>query len=703
MSLYSVRKDTAAADTLLRLFKMGVINARLGNAVIAAALLNTVVHNSAVLQPLAAEQIGDIAADLGQNDNAVAAYSTALSAAALPAKYRQHLFAKIKALADKGTAMPADPAWLDEYRKWEMRLRLFDAVGLQAVCDSLIKAGLIAEADTILEQHLPELNKREACKIVKRIFEERSSDSTTMTTKFLFTLASQARECGDFVTAERMLNMAVKRADFARTIPERKSLTLSAQIAFGREQWQKAIDIYRKYEAAYGADSDLLMNTARAYRNLGNADQAQIWYERHVKQFPSHAKTQEILWLRAWNLEEKGNFKAASAAYARLFGTKGKRTEEAYFRHALCYYKRQAFDSSAVHFAAFQRKYPQSSYLWAAMFWQGKNLAARGKTEEAYKVWNSLARLEPTDYYAHRARQLMGATGDSAAVVPMSAFAAVIPEANVRAWLDSISPPPKKPLNAADSLAIRRGAAMLAVARPEIADFFLDEYERNYPNNLLLQYDLATAYGFAGNPAHAFRVARRLNWRIPMEHRNGTPLQILAIMYPPFYSNMIAEHAERFSVDPLFVSSVMRQESIFDKDIVSPAGAIGLMQVMPATGKGIAGELREHFAEDSLYNPDYNIRFGTFYLRKRLNQFNGDKVLTLCSYNAGAHNAAKWQDRGKKSEPDVFVEDIGFLETRGYVKKVMGNYWTYKGLVNLPGYKYDLPKPREEYPWAKEW
>jgi soluble lytic murein transglycosylase len=181
------------------------------------------------------------------------------------------------------------------------------------------------------------------------------------------------------------------------------------------------------------------------------------------------------------------------------------------------------------------------------------------------------------------------------------------------------------------------------------------------------------------------------------------PLQILTILYPPFYSPNITQSAVRFDVDPLFVSAVMRQESIFDKHIVSPAGAIGLMQIMPNTGRGIARELKEEYADDSLYSYAYNIRFGTFYLRKRLTQFKGDHVLALCSYNAGPNNAIRWRDRNRALEYDLFVENVGFFETRGYVKKVMGNYWTYKMLVDTPGYEYELPFGREEYPWVNDW
>jgi soluble lytic murein transglycosylase-like protein/predicted negative regulator of RcsB-dependent stress response len=689
-ALAAVLGDTGAGvDTLLRLYKLGAINARLGMRAEALSALNAVNRGSPALAPLAMEQIGDLAVAAGEGALAVAAYASALKAANLPAKYRRHLFSKIKPQLDRGASVPTAPSWLEEYKRWARAQRLFDAAGLEAVCDSLVGAGRLAEADSMLERYMPDIDKKSVCRFVERVFKKRSADTALVTTKFLFSLAKQSAECRNFATAERMLSQAQGRADFAAAVPAKESLRLLGGIAFGREQWQKAIDCYKKHDAAYGSESEVLMNLARAYRSLDQGGQAQAWYDRHVERFPNHQKTQEILWLRAWNHEEAGDYKSAAAGYRRVFGTRGKRTDEAYLRHALCYYRRGLYDSASAHLEAFKRKFPQSDYVWAGMFWNGKSLAAMGRKDDAFKVWGDISRLDPTDYYAHRARQLMGA--DSAGLFAAQG-AALADAARVRAWLDSTAPWSKKKLTAKDSVDMFRGAALLMAARPDVADMFLDRFESGFNENLQIQYDLACAYAMAGSKALSFRVARRLGWRIPMDSREKRPLQVLSVLYPPFYRAEISRYAARFGVDPMLVIAVMRQESIFDREIVSPAGAIGLMQVMPATGESIALELKEAFAEESLYNYETSIRYGAFYLQKRLAQFNGDKVLALCSYNAGAHNAVRWRDRNRHLEFDLFVEDIGFFETRGYVKKVMGNYWTYKELAKAPGYGFEVPE-----------
>ncbi|MDR2578125.1 MAG: transglycosylase SLT domain-containing protein [Chitinispirillales bacterium] len=693
-ALLAVRADSRGADSLLWLYKYGVINARLGNTAEAAQALNTVSRVCRILTPLAMERLGDIAA--GENDfsRAMASYGSALGAAGLPPRYRHHLFIKVSSLiGNNGIALPRSASWADEYHQWERRQRMLTAAGFEAVCDSLIAAGGVAEVDSLLGEYLPGLAVRDACGIVERLFQKGSGDTTEAGTKFLFTLASQAAGCRNFVLAERILTQARRRADFSTIIPAKQSDLLTAQIAFGREQWQQAANLYIRYDSVHTGDAEVLMRITRAFRSLGNTAQMQRWQDAHINRFPAHQQAQEILWLRAWNHEMTRNFRPAIAGYRQLFETAGRRSEEARVRHAFCFYKLGQYDSVIVHIDAFRQALPNSNQIWAGLFWQGKAHAARGRTEEAHKVWNQIVRLNPADYHAHRAMQLMG-LADSVTGKYRSAPPGAPPmsEGMARAWLDSISPAsPRRDITREDSIALRRGAALLSVARTDEAALFLDDYLENFPGNLLLQYDLACAYAIAGSIGRAFRPAQRLTWRIPPEHREHIPLQVLTVMYPPFYAPAIIKYARRFNVDPLFVSALMRQESIFDSSLVSSAGAIGLMQIMPATGRKIATELQErNFATDSLYNTDLSIRFGVHYMRKRLTQFNGNLVLTLCAYNAGANNAIRWRDRSRGVKHDIFVEDVGFLETRIYVKRVLGNYWTYQRLVATPGYEYPL-------------
>jgi soluble lytic murein transglycosylase len=226
------------------------------------------------------------------------------------------------------------------------------------------------------------------------------------------------------------------------------------------------------------------------------------------------------------------------------------------------------------------------------------------------------------------------------------------------------------------------GSFLLLCGLWSVAQTYLARFEMEFPQNLLLQFDLAMLYHQTNSPVDAFRVSRRLSWRIPEACRLRMPLPIYTALYPPFYAPILLSEAQRYEVDPSLIWAVMRQESVFDPKIESPAGAIGLMQIMPYTAKEIAQDLNEPYIKDSLYSPLTNLRYGTFYLRQLLKQFDGNLVLALASYNGGPHNAKRWHERNKDSSLDVFIESIEFTETRDYVKKVLANYWTYQAIAS---------------------
>jgi soluble lytic murein transglycosylase-like protein len=215
------------------------------------------------------------------------------------------------------------------------------------------------------------------------------------------------------------------------------------------------------------------------------------------------------------------------------------------------------------------------------------------------------------------------------------------------------------------------------------AEIFLEPVDLAYPGNLSLTFRRAAFYRSIGALPQASRTGRRLSWRIPAEYRKDIPLPVYALMYPLHYRDIITSEAVQRNIDPCFVFAVIRQESVFNPDAVSSAGAIGLMQMMPLTGAALARELGKPFSVDTLYRPSANIRYGTVYLRKLLDQFNENDVLALASYNGGPPNAREWYIRNRDKDLDLFIEDIDFSETRNYVKRVLANYWFYRRLIRI--------------------
>jgi soluble lytic murein transglycosylase len=204
--------------------------------------------------------------------------------------------------------------------------------------------------------------------------------------------------------------------------------------------------------------------------------------------------------------------------------------------------------------------------------------------------------------------------------------------------------------------------------------------------SLTMPYDCAMMYQLVNDPARAFRAGRRISWRVPAEARRAMPLALYEMLYPFPYQSQVMSGTASFGIDPYLVCAVMRQESAFDPAVTSFAGARGLMQIMPYTGQEIAGGLGVPFAHDSLYAPATSIRFGAWYLKKLMDEFGGGEVSAVAAYNGGPQNVKRWRAKFNHDPDDQFVENIGFNETREYVKKVLANWWTYHLVAGPLGY-----------------
>ncbi|MFA5982792.1 MAG: transglycosylase SLT domain-containing protein [Methylococcaceae bacterium] len=146
----------------------------------------------------------------------------------------------------------------------------------------------------------------------------------------------------------------------------------------------------------------------------------------------------------------------------------------------------------------------------------------------------------------------------------------------------------------------------------------------------------------------------------------------LSLRFPMYYTNTIQQQAGLQNLDPAFVLGLIRQESIFDSNAQSSAGAKGLMQIMPKTGQQIARQLADNgHSAASLFDPDTNIRYGTYYYKQLLERFNGHFALATAAYNAGPGRVKQWLPEDALMPADVWVATIPFKETRKYVSAVL--------------------------------
>jgi peptidoglycan lytic transglycosylase len=199
--------------------------------------------------------------------------------------------------------------------------------------------------------------------------------------------------------------------------------------------------------------------------------------------------------------------------------------------------------------------------------------------------------------------------------------------------------------------------------------FYADLYD--YAN---AEWRAATAALSKPQHCQAALLANQWGWygRAIRSFANAGCWQDLTVNYPLAYDATLAPRVQALNLSLAWVYGVIRAESVFRPDVVSAAGAIGLMQLMPATGRRLAANLDMVLeSSDALQDPRVNLTLGSAYLSRMLQRFNGSEPLATAAYNAGARRVDAWLPQSGALSGDVWVDTIPYWETRGYVRRVM--------------------------------
>ena len=192
-------------------------------------------------------------------------------------------------------------------------------------------------------------------------------------------------------------------------------------------------------------------------------------------------------------------------------------------------------------------------------------------------------------------------------------------------------------------------------------------------------YQLAFNFAAERRTPLAARAAVRLIGALPAS-APLTPDDLLRVAYPAVYADLTTASAKQESISPLLLLSLVRQESFFDAEAGSGAGALGLTQVVPATGQQIATKLGvADFTPNDLYRPRVSLQFGASYIASQLAAFDNNPYRALAAYNGGPGTASDAADFAG-TDDDLFIEELEFEETRSYVRLVMENLARYRQL-----------------------
>lgn len=270
-------------------------------------------------------------------------------------------------------------------------------------------------------------------------------------------------------------------------------------------------------------------------------------------------------------------------------------------------------------------------------YWHARALEQTGETEAARDIYHDLA--TERDFYSFMAADRLGID------YQMNHFPLPISD-------DELS-------RIAEIPGLRRAFEFLALG---------EEYPaRREWHHVLKQM---TSYEMQG----AARLAARRGWHNSaiLALGRAKAYDDLELRFPTPHHQSLAEHARKRGLDLAWMYGLIRSESAFWEDARSPAGALGLMQVMPRTGAQTASKIgMKNFNSNQLLKAEYNIPIGSQYLKMMYDDFNGNMILATAAYNAGPHRVKSWLPKTGCIEPDVWIENIPFYETRDYVKRVL--------------------------------
>ena len=193
---------------------------------------------------------------------------------------------------------------------------------------------------------------------------------------------------------------------------------------------------------------------------------------------------------------------------------------------------------------------------------------------------------------------------------------------------------------------------------------------------------LAEILWISGNYSTPIRILSSIS--VPFSDAlSGMAIKVNEIFYPAAYWDEVYKNSKENGADPFLVLAIMRQESFYEPNSLSHAGAIGLLQVMPETAKKIFKENgQELFEKNQLYKTDINILAGIKYISKLLKKYDNNLVYAIAAYNAGEHKIKEWQSRFPDRDIDEFIESIPYPETKNYIKKVIVNYENYYSIYS---------------------
>jgi soluble lytic murein transglycosylase len=403
--------------------------------------------------------------------------------------------------------------------------------------------------------------------------------------------------------------------------------------------------------------AEAMYQAGRAQYRQGRTTDGLRTFARVADRFPGEDGTARALYLLADLQHDALELDAARRNYRRAASAAPSLNEAglALMRLGGLEYLGGDYEAAANVFEEYRSLHPTGRRIIQATYWAARSYQALARDAEARALFRQVRNSDPVSFYGLRAGELLG---ESPLAIPMEP-----------------APPRRERTDSAVLNGMRRVDILEELGRRSDVVFEVERLREHFAREDG-DYALAEALNDRGFTLSAIS----MGWEIFRREGAWNP-RLLRVIYPFPFRQIVFPEAREAGVDPYLVAAVIRRESAFNPTVTSSAGAIGLMQVMPQTGRGLAqGAGLRGYNPEMLRRPELNVHLGVRYLASLLERYDHDMPLVLSAYNAGPTRANRWRNLPEVRDPELFMERIPFNETREYVRHVTMNRVLYRAL-----------------------
>lgn len=429
----------------------------------------------------------------------------------------------------------------------------------------------------------------------------------------------------------------------------------------GRKWYNTAIKHYNTI-VSLGDKTEYLTRAqyhiAQCYRAKGSLTTTIKRLESFVKSYSWSELADNALYDIASIYEHQEKTELALDAYSRLIEIDpgGEYADLAAWRIGWKRFDQKRYEESYKAFEGLKENFPNNRYAMGAHFWMAKIRERQNKPQLAHEIYTDVAKARYW-YYSARAKAILSIANSE-----------LEPKAISDSSLSSYQTCPEQI------------PALMELRLYEDAVYRLTKHidTKNIVDPFCF-YALITCYEKLSMYDKAREVADSALINSTIDNQASSDLaKLRRWLYPLHYEKLVKKYANQYKVDTALIFAMILEESRYRRDAISWAGAIGLMQIMPATGRELARQLKlGRFRSSMLKDPEINIRMGTKYISYLNSIFDGNPMLVSGAYNGGPGRMRRWLDSKKIKDLDEFVEKITIRETRLHIKKVINSYDNY--------------------------